>query len=325
MSKVSGRTRLEFDDDAALKEVCGEHCRNLEQIEKTLDVVLHAPGGGILVDGREEPRAKAVEVLQALYDAARRGKPVDRQAVQGELSFIGKDQTETAREVIRFGRGHKRVEPRNHAQQQYMSALRHEDNDLVFGLGAAGTGKTFLAVAVGASELMARHVRRLVIARPAIEAGERLGFLPGDLEEKVDPYMMPVWDALDETLGREKVIKLREEGKIQIAPLAFMRGRTLSNSYVLLDEAQNATKAQMQMVLTRLGEGSKMVVTGDPDQSDLPGREPSGLNHAMGILRDVAGVHMHHFSADDVVRHPLVTRIVRAYAADARRKDGAKP
>lgn len=322
MSKISGRTRLDFDDETALKDVCGEHCRNLEMIEKALDVVLHAPGGGILIDGREEPRAKAVEVLQALYDASLRGKPVDRQAVQGELSFIGQDEAQSPRQVIRFGRGHRRVEPRNHAQEKYLQALNDETNDLVFGLGAAGTGKTFLAVAVGASELMARHVRKLVIARPAIEAGERLGFLPGDLEEKVDPYMTPVWDALDETLGREKVIKLREEGKIQIAPLAFMRGRTLSNSFVILDEAQNATRAQMQMVLTRLGEGSKMVVTGDPDQTDLPAREPSGLNHAIGILQGVKGVRMHRFTAEDVVRHPLVTRIVRAYAQDAKARAG---
>lgn len=324
MSKQQGRTRLDFDDETALKDVCGEHCRNLEMIEKALDVVLHAPGGGVLIDGREIQRARAAEVLQALYDAALRGKPIDRQTVTGELSFIGQQEAKEPREVIRFGRGHKRVEPRNRAQQQYLRALRDQKNDLVFGLGAAGTGKTFLAVAVGASELMARHVRRLVIARPAIEAGERLGFLPGDLEEKVDPYMMPVWDALDDTLGHDKVMKLRDEGKIQIAPLAFMRGRTLSNSFVLLDEAQNATRAQMQMVLTRLGEGSKMVVTGDPDQSDLPTREPSGLNHAIRILDGVAGVRMHRFSADDVVRHPLVTRIVRAYAQDEKVENGVK-
>jgi len=204
------------------------------------------------------------------------------------------------------------------AQARYLEALAA--HDLVFGLGPAGTGKTFLAVAHGAGLLRAGAVERLVVTRPAVEAGERLGFLPGDLTEKVDPYMAPVWEALTTILGADALRRRRERGEIEVAPIAFMRGRTLSGAFIIVDEAQNTSRLQMKMVLTRIGEGSRMVVTGDPSQVDLLNAADSGLAHAVSILSGVEGVAVAHFSAADVVRHPLVGRIVQAYDADAARR-----
>jgi phosphate starvation-inducible PhoH-like protein len=207
------------------------------------------------------------------------------------------------------------VAPKTKTQAEYLQALAK--NELVFGLGPAGTGKTFLAVAHGAGLLLRGEVDRLIVSRPAVEAGERLGFLPGDLTEKVDPYMAPVWEALTDILGAEQLRRRREKGEIEVAPIAFLRGRTLSHAFVIVDEAQNATRLQMKMVLTRLGEGARMVVTGDPTQIDLVNIRDSGLAHAVGLLDGVKGVGITRFSAEDVVRHPLVERIVRAYDADA--------
>ncbi|MET0545047.1 MAG: PhoH family protein, partial [Caulobacterales bacterium] len=212
------------------------------------------------------------------------------------------------------------VDARAGAQSEYLDALLSEDTPLVFGVGPAGTGKTFLAVAAGTTALLEGRVSRLVVARPAVEAGERLGFLPGDLTEKVDPYLMPIWDALRGLLGAQQLERRRGAGEIEVAPLAFMRGRTLADAFVIVDEAQNATVMQMKMVLTRLGEGARMAVTGDPSQVDLPPSQPSGLAHALGILDDVKGVKIVRFSADDVMRHALVGRIVRAYDKDAAQK-----
>jgi phosphate starvation-inducible PhoH-like protein len=201
-----------------------------------------------------------------------------------------------------------------------MEALgRH---DLVFGLGPAGTGKTFLAVAHGAGMLMRGDIDRLIVTRPAVEAGERLGFLPGDLTEKVDPYMAPVWEALTQLMGADQLRRRRDKGEIEVAPIAFMRGRTLAHAFVIVDEAQNTSRLQMKMVLTRLGEGSRMAVTGDPSQIDLMNPADSGLAHAVAILEDVEGVSVTRFTADDVIRHPMVARIVRAYDADAARRNG---
>jgi phosphate starvation-inducible PhoH-like protein len=201
------------------------------------------------------------------------------------------------------------------AQARYLEDLAA--CELVFGVGPAGTGKTFLAVAYGAALLMRGEVDRLVITRPAVEAGERLGFLPGDLKEKVDPYLAPIWEALNDLMGAEALGRRRERGEIEVAPLAFMRGRTLGHAFVIVDEAQNATRLQMKMVLTRLGEGARMVVTGDPSQVDLPNVRDSGLAHAVSILEGVKSVAVARFQASDVVRHPLVERIVKAYDADA--------
>src|SRR5205085_2560766 len=200
-------------------------------------------------------------------------------------------------------------------QAEYLQALA--SHGLVFGLGPAGTGKTFLAVAHGAGLLLRGEVDRLIVSRPAVEAGERLGFLPGDLTEKVDPYMAPVWEALTDILGAEQLRRRREKGEIEVAPIAFLRGRTLAHAFVLVDEAQNATRLQMKMVLTRLGEGARMVITGDPSQIDLVNQNDSGLAHAVGLLDGVKGIGVVRFGAEDVVRHPLVERVVRAYDADA--------
>jgi phosphate starvation-inducible PhoH-like protein len=210
------------------------------------------------------------------------------------------------------------VAPKTPTQAKYLDALNR--NELVFGLGPAGTGKTFLAVAHGAGMLLKGAVDRLIVSRPAVEAGERLGFLPGDMNEKVDPYMAPVWEALTDILGAEQLRRRREKGEIEVAPIAFLRGRTLSHAFVIVDEAQNASRAQMKMVLTRLGEGARMAVTGDPTQIDLPNPGDSGLAHAVGLLEGVEGIGVTRFSSEDVVRHPLVERIVRAYDADAAKR-----
>jgi phosphate starvation-inducible PhoH-like protein len=204
------------------------------------------------------------------------------------------------------------------AQARYLDALaRHE---LVFGVGPAGTGKTFLAVAYGASLLMRGEVDRLVVTRPAVEAGERLGFLPGDLNEKVDPYLAPIWEALGDIMGAEALRRRRERGEIEVAPIAFMRGRTLAHAFIVVDEAQNTSRMQMKMVLTRIGEGARMAVTGDPSQIDLTNPSDSGLSHAIAILEGVKGVSVSRFEASDVVRHPMVERIVKAYDADAAKR-----
>jgi phosphate starvation-inducible PhoH-like protein len=202
-------------------------------------------------------------------------------------------------------------------QRAHLVKLLNDDLGLVFGVGPAGTGKTYLAVAVGAAELKAGRRERLIVARPAVEAGEKLGFLPGTQEEKVDPYMLPIWDALNECLGAQEVDRRKERREIEVAPLAFMRGRTLKNAFVVVDEAQNATVPQMKMVLTRLGRGSRMIVTGDPSQTDLPGGVRSGLAHALSILRGVKGVAVEELTKADVVRHELVGRIIEAYDQDA--------
>ncbi len=306
---------LRFDDNAVLRTVCGINHSNLALIETALDLSIQAPGGKIDIRGETSALDKGELIIQRLYERALRGEALGAAEVRDELSFVMKGAPKSAKDAIIFAGGRKPIRPRNPSQQAYLRALQNMDMDLIFGVGPAGTGKTFLAIAYGVGEVLAKRVDRLVVARPALEAGERLGFLPGDLEEKVDPYMMPIWDALHQTIGAEKLARLREQGKIEIAPLAFMRGRTLSDAFVVLDEAQNASIAQMKMVLTRLGEGGRMVITGDPGQTDLPAHLPSGLAHALGVLAGVKGILIHEFSAADVVRHPLVARIVRAYAA----------
>ena len=272
--------------------------------------------------------------LQLLEQAfADDGVRVDSQAQSGEIIVTGADPTAaeleaairlTASPSATTGTGEviqglrKPVMAQTPGQRAYLDKLRQDDLGLVFGVGPAGTGKTYLAVAIGAAELKAGKRDRLVVARPAVEAGEKLGFLPGALEEKVDPYMLPIWDALNECLGAQEVDRRKERREIEVAPLAFMRGRTLKNAFVIIDEAQNATVPQMKMVLTRLGRGSRMVVTGDPSQTDLPPNTKSGLGHAMSILKGVEGVAIEQLTRADVVRHELVGRIIDAYDKDAK-------
>jgi len=251
--------------------------------------------------------------VQSLADRADKGHEVTEADVRVAIGQVrvGRGSAPGALPSGRRGQ----VAPKTPAQARYLESMGR--CELVFGLGPAGTGKTFLAVAHGAGMLLRGEVDRLIVSRPAVEAGERLGFLPGDLSEKVDPYMAPVWEALTDILGVDQLRRRREKGEIELAPIAFMRGRTLAHAFVIVDEAQNCSRLQMKMVLTRLGEGAHMVVTGDPSQVDLPRVDDSGLAHAVGLLDGVEGVGVSRFTAGDVVRHPMVERIVRAYEADA--------
>lgn len=305
--------------DEAARAVAGPNSRHAALIEDAFGVLLETPGGGVSLSGDAKSRGAAKKAVQAIAARADLGLEIGEADVRVAIGQArsgapaGSPGAGTALPIGRRGQ----VAPKTPTQAKYLDALNR--NELVFGLGPAGTGKTFLAVAHGAGMLLKGAVDRLIVSRPAVEAGERLGFLPGDMNEKVDPYMAPVWEALTDILGAEQLRRRREKGEIEVAPIAFLRGRTLSHAFVIVDEAQNASRAQMKMVLTRLGEGARMAVTGDPTQIDLPNPRDSGLAHAVGLLEGVEGIGITRFSAEDVVRHPLVERIVRAYDADAAR------
>jgi phosphate starvation-inducible PhoH-like protein len=305
-------------DNVRLVELCGPLDEHLHQIEARLGVEVRRRGNRFQIIGIPTAVARAEAVLQDLYARAER-EPVDSERVHvalQELEINGgadADAAGTADEIkVRTQRGAIRARGAN--QTDYLNNVR--THDLTFGIGPAGTGKTYLAVACAVESLQAERVRRIVLVRPAVEAGERLGFLPGDLSQKVDPYLRPMYDALYEMMGFERVAKLIERNVIEVAPLAFMRGRSLNDSFVILDEAQNTTNEQMKMFLTRIGFGSKAVVTGDITQVDLPNSKPSGLRTVIDILRGVRGIAFTMFSSRDVVRHPLVQRIVQAYEAN---------
>jgi phosphate starvation-inducible PhoH-like protein len=305
---------LEFADNDVVARLAGAHQKNIVRIEQKLGVRVATRGNLMSVEGSAAARERAAMVLRALYARIAGGENAGLAEVDAEIRFALHDQgrlpaTEFGEGSIRTASG-RATRARSPAQMAYLDLMR--THPLVFGIGPAGTGKTYLAAAFGAHLLHERRVERLILSRPALEAGERLGFLLGDLKEKIDPYLRPLYDALFEVLG-EQCAKLMETGVIEVAPLAFMRGRTLARAFVILDEAQNCSEAQMKMFLTRLGEDSRMVVTGDPSQSDLPGGEGVGLDEALHILTGVEGVAVARFSEKDVVRHPLVTRIVRAY------------
>jgi len=322
-------TLLEFPDNRLLIDLCGEYDRNLAQIEHQLDVQILRRGNLLSVIGDAEARGQAAAVLQQLYAKLEAGRDVDAGEIDGEIRMgagggagapAGEADTgetpdmfgSTGRVEIRTRK--KTVEPRTAAQKAYVASLFK--NDLAFGIGPAGTGKTYLAVAVGVNMFIGGHVDRIILSRPAVEAGEKIGFLPGDMKDKVDPYMQPLYDALNDFFPAKQVAKLIEEKKIEIAPLAFMRGRTLANAFVVLDEAQNATTMQMKMFLTRLGEGSRMVITGDRSQVDLPRGVTSGLGDAERLLGGIERIGFNYFTSKDVVRHPLVAKIIEAYDAD---------
>jgi phosphate starvation-inducible protein PhoH and related proteins len=301
---------LEPADNQRLANLCGQFDEHLKQIEQRLGVVIRPRGNRFQIEGPERAVQAADRLLVALFEQAAT-ESISAQRVHAWLQEAGlyeepdgetPGEVRTRRGVIR-GRGPN--------QARYLQAMR--DNDLCFGIGPAGTGKTYLAVASAVEALERDEVRRIVLVRPAVEAGERLGFLPGDMSQKVDPYLRPMYDALYEMLGFERVAKSIERHVIEIAPLAFMRGRTLNEAFVILDEAQNSTVEQMKMFLTRIGFGSRAVVTGDVTQTDLPATKLSGLRHAAEVLKDVDGVGFVWFTAKDVVRHPLVQRIVEAY------------
>ncbi len=314
-------TILEFPDNRLLIELCGEFDRNLAQIEHQMGVHILRRGNRLAVIGDKGARDQAAAVLRSLYARLEAGRPVGAGDVDGALrmgrpvpSAPEGEQIELFSPGMELRTRKKPIEPRTEAQKAYVANLfAHE---LGFGIGPAGTGKTYLAVAVGVTMFISGAVEKIVLSRPAVEAGERLGFLPGDMKEKVDPYMQPLYDALNDFLPAKQVEKLIQEKRIEIAPLAFMRGRTLSNAFVVLDEAQNATAMQMKMFLTRLGEGSRMVITGDRTQVDLPRGTTSGLAEAERILKGVKGVSFNYFTAKDVVRHPLVARIIEAWDKD---------
>lgn len=328
-SEAIKETLLEFPDNRLLIDLCGEFDRNLAQIEHQLKVQIVRRGNVLSVNGTAENRGQTAAVLQQLYVKLETGRSMDAGEIDGLIRMnaeLLEPQTpaiETQKsdqfEMFKSGKVEiktrkKLVEPRTAAQKEYVTNLFK--NELAFGIGPAGTGKTYLAVAVGVNMLIGGHVDRIILSRPAVEAGERLGFLPGDMKDKVDPFMQPLYDALNDFLPSKQVQKLIEEKKIEIAPLAFMRGRTLSNAFVVLDEAQNATTMQMKMFLTRLGEGSRMVITGDRSQIDLPRGVNSGLKDAERLLGGIKKISFNYFTAKDVVRHPLVAAIIEAYDAD---------
>ena len=311
---------LEFSENALLPALSGAHGRNFVRLEQQLGVRIATRGNLVAIEGDAKSRAQAATTLRALYARLQAGDDVGPADVDAEIRFASREKnTSLAPEfgVASIKTASSRVvRARSRAQSAYLDLMR--THELVFGIGPAGTGKTYLAAAMGAHLLLERRVERLILSRPALEAGERLGFLPGDLREKIDPYLRPLYDALFETMG-EQCVRLMETGVIEVAPLAFMRGRTLSRAFVILDEAQNCTSGQMKMFLTRLGDDARMVVTGDPSQSDLP-HGPQGLEEAMQYLTGVEGVAIARFSEADVVRHALVTRIVAAYNANEEKK-----
>lgn len=317
---------LPIPDQRVLRDLCGPEHRHLAMLEaglKEFHLQLDAPGGGVSLRGEPEAVAIARATLEQFCKRLQAGLPSTEDELRACLAQARFPATAEQSGVVARG-WRSPVIARSIRQQAYLDALRAPETDLVFGSGPAGTGKTFLAVAVGVAALLDERVKRLIITRPAVEAGERLGFLPGDLADKVDPYLKPIWDALGELLGPAALERKRANGQIEIAPLAFMRGRTLRDAFILVDEAQNATRMQMKMVLTRLGSGSKMVVTGDPSQIDLPHRRDSGLVEATQILSEVAGIQIIHFEVSDIVRHPLVSRIVAAYD-EVQRVQAARP
>ena len=309
--------QLRFDDNATCALLFGQHHLHLARIEQMLPVSIVTRGNEVLIQGDSDDQVgTAAAVLEDLYGQLKRGREVGRHEVDAALRMATDGEPEARGLPDVAVRTERRVvSPRSPNQARYLRAL--ESHDLVFALGPAGTGKTYLAVAMAVTLLKQRKVDRLILSRPAVEAGERLGFLPGDLKDKVDPYLRPLYDALQDMLPDGKLQQRIESGQIEIAPLAYMRGRTLTNACAILDEAQNTTPTQMKMFLTRLGENSRMVVTGDPTQSDLPSGAPSGLADAAAKLEGVPDIGFVRFDKSDVVRHPLVSQIIHAYDAAA--------
>ena len=307
-----------------LSRILGAFDENLNYLARELWLTAYVEGVKIRLEGEEQNVTLGAQVLRALLKLAGQGEEIDkgRMAYCIELASEGRAEeiAGLTEGVVAITARGKQIKCKTVGQKSYVEAIRK--NTVVFGVGPAGTGKTYLAVCMAVSAFKSKQVEKIILTRPAVEAGEKLGFLPGDLQTKVDPYLRPLYDALQEMLGLETYSKLMERGAIEVAPLAYMRGRTLSNAFIILDEAQNTTKEQMKMFLTRMGEGSKTVVTGDVTQIDLDGKE-SGLVHATSILENVEGVAVCRLTSKDVVRHPLVMRIIRAYEKEAEQKKQA--
>jgi len=323
-TKSEGVEKLFFADQNLLKNLCGEHDKNLKFIEKLEPVKVKAWGNSITVAGKNGNVHKISAMLRQLYAIMEKGWHIQSADIDYAHRILSEDITfELASiflDTVLISSQKRVITPKSIAQRLYIEYMRSAD--MVFSIGPAGTGKTYLAMAMAVSYLMERKVQRIILARPAVEAGERLGFLPGDLAEKVNPYLRPLYDALYDMIDMERATAFIHKGLIEVAPLAFMRGRTLNDSFIILDEAQNTTSEQMKMFLTRLGFGSKAVITGDITQVDLPTEKVSGLIEAEKVLKRSAGIRFVHFSEIDVIRHPLVQDIIKAYANLDQRKNG---
>jgi phosphate starvation-inducible PhoH-like protein len=306
-----------------LETLFGVHDQNIKYLESLLDVTINARGHSITVDGNAEDVETAEQILEDFSDLFAAGKQFSDRELREAFKQIAEDRAYSLRDYFTKSRfspaGKKQVAPKSAMQRRYIETI--QARDIVFGIGPAGTGKTYLGVAMAVQALMQKQVNRIVLARPAVEAGERLGFLPGDLQEKVDPYLRPLYDALFDLVDYERVTRLLEKRVIEIAPLAFMRGRTLSDAFVILDEAQNTTSEQMKMFLTRIGFGSKAVITGDVTQIDLPTGKRSGLVEAERVLAGIEGIEFIYFSDKDVVRHKLVQMIIKAYETHTKKSE----
>ena len=298
-----------------LETLFGVHDQNIKYLESLLDVRIDARGQDVSIDGDPKDVETAQSILEDFSDLFKEGKHFTDKELREAFAQIAEDRAFSLRDYFTKARfnpaGKKQVAPKSANQRKYIQAI--QDEDVVFGIGVAGTGKTYLAVAMAVQALMQKQVNRIVLARPAVEAGEKLGFLPGDLQDKVDPYLRPLYDALFDLIDYERVTRLLEKRVIEVAPLAFMRGRTLSDAFIILDEAQNTTSEQMKMFLTRIGFGSKAVITGDVTQVDLPTGKRSGLIEAERILSNIQGIEFIYFTDKDVVRHKLVQMIIKAY------------
>jgi phosphate starvation-inducible protein PhoH and related proteins len=318
LTDKTARLTCEFEDNGLIQQLYGPNNSHLDQIESRLGVTLHTRGNTITIEGADGPALTAQQTLESLYGRLEAGQMIDNGDVDGAARLAEGGRPSAANEdelAIRTSKRH--VRPRSAGQATFFEALANKA--MVFALGPAGTGKTYIAVAKAVELKLSGKVDRIILSRPAVEAGERLGFLPGDMRDKIDPYLRPLYDALYDMMPGDLVVKLLASGEIEVAPLAFMRGRTLSNAFVILDEAQNTTPVQMKMFLTRMGENSRMVVTGDMSQVDLPLGVKSGLRDSLDILDSIDEIGQVKFTSKDVVRHDLVTRIVTAYdARDAR-------
>jgi phosphate starvation-inducible PhoH-like protein len=319
----NNKTRLIFSDINLASQLFGEYNSNLKRIAELTDVSIHARGNTIFIEGDSIAEDLAKKILKQLYDLLKDGYPIYPNDVEYAVRILSEDDRIKLKDIfldtVYITSKKRPVIPKSHAQKEYIDAIR--SSDMVFGVGPAGTGKTYLAMAMAVAALSKGKVNRIILTRPAVEAGEALGFLPGDLAQKVDPYLRPLYDALHDMMQFEKVSNLIERGVIEVAPLAFMRGRTLNDSFVILDEAQNTTSEQMKMFLTRIGFSSKAVITGDITQIDLPVGKPSGLIEAKDILQGIEGIRFIFFSKKDVVRHGLVQKIIKAYEdLDAQKK-----
>jgi len=311
----ASKEQIAFTDIELARQLFGEHNRHLQRIADALDIRIHARSSTVIIEGDPITAKLAVNLLNQLYGLLKKKFPIYATDIDYAIRILSSDDRTRLQDIfldtVYITASKKAITPKSRAQKEYIDAMRRFD--IVFGIGPAGTGKTYLAMAMAVSALAKGIVNRIILTRPAVEAGEALGFLPGDLAEKVDPYLRPLYDALHDMMHFEKVAAMMQRGVIEVAPIAFMRGRTLNDSFVILDEAQNTTSEQMKMFLTRIGFNSRAVITGDITQIDLPAAKHSGLIEAKEILRDIAGIHFVFFSKTDVIRHRLVQDIIRAY------------